>query len=191
MAHRIIIMRDKEEDGGGAAAARHQQILEEAATQLATVGPRLFRQVKSHVMRRGHIPEHIRDLGDSQMWVLHALAKGKNLTSELARHHNVTTPTMSRIVDGLVDKGYVQRRHAAEDRRCIFLQLTDEGKELGQDIQQIFLQAMLDFLAPLSEDQLADIIRAYRHLAALLNDGGAESEHQLIERVAAARSSAG
>src|SRR5437762_9701240 len=110
MAHRIIIMYDKGEQSGGAPATntnRHHEILEAAASQLAVIGPRFFKAVKSMMVHNMELPEGVREMGESQMLVLHSLTRGKQLSSDLAERLNVTNPTMSRIVDSLVDKGYI------------------------------------------------------------------------------------
>ena len=165
-------------EGREAAVGReeYKQALEEAATQMGTVGPRIFRELKTRLMRSEQIPRHVRDLGDSQMWVLHNLAHGRQTSSELAARHHVTNPTMTRIVDSLVRGGYVQRHHDADDRRCIFLELTEEGKDLGGVVKRHFRDALLELLSPLSEEQLADIVRAYQHLGTLLPVQSGEPE---------------
>lgn len=191
MAHKIIIMHDKGEHSAGAptptsqaVSDQHQEVLEAAALQMARIGPRFFRAVKAMMVHNLELPEDVREMGETKMLVLHTLVKGKQLTSDLAKHFNVTNPTMTRIIDGLVDKGYVERHHAMGDRRCIFLQLTGEGQDMGKRVEQHFHDAIIRFLRPLTEGQLNDIVRAYNHLASLLPeanpdvaDASAESSH--------------
>ena len=164
MAHRIIIMPETGEKDG----ARHDAVLKAAADEMLEVAPRFFRVIKSSLMKSIEVPDDVRDLGQSQMWVLHALTRGRHISSELARLHNVTNPTMSRIVDGLVEKGYVERLPDVEDRRCMFLELTDRGRELGREFEQHFREAVVQFLSPLTDEQLDDIRRAHLHLGSLL-----------------------
>jgi len=121
MAHRIIIMHDKGEQSGGTPAPRtipdrHHEVLEAAASQMAVIGPRFFRAVKAMMVHNLELPEDVREMGETKMLVLHTLVKGEQLTSDLAKHFNVTNPTMTRIIDALVDKGYVERHHARGDR---------------------------------------------------------------------------
>ena len=159
------------------AGSAHSRALDEAVTQMTFVGSRVYRQVKSMMMRDIGLPENMRELGGAQAMVLQVLnGRGQHMTSELARMHNVTTPTMTRIVDGLVEKGLVERRQDPEDRRCIFLELTAEGKEIGADIDRRFRESMRKFLSPLSQEQLEDIKRAHQHLASLIGEGNSETE---------------
>ncbi len=186
MAHKIIIMHDRGEYSAGASTdplttSRHQQVLEAAASEMAIIGPRFFKAVKSTMVRNVELPEDIREIGDSQMLVLHSLVKGRQLSSDLAERFNVTNPTMTRIVESLVNKGYVERQHAVGDRRCIFLQLTDKGEDVGKCVEQNFHDAIVRFLSPPTEEQLADIVKAHRHLASILPDASAEPEVQSAE----------
>ena len=190
MGHRVIIMPDAAERAAAntrAPVGRHQQALEAAAEQMSMVGPRFFRAIKFLMIRNLDLPEDVREMGESQMLVMHTLVKGKQLTSELAKHFNVTNPTMTRIVDALVNKGYVERRPDANDRRCIFLQLTGEGQHVGKQVEQHFRDAIRHFLKPLSEEQLSDIIKAYRHLDSLLPDRGVDIEDMHIAAEARSR----
>ena len=97
--------------------------------------------------------------------------------SELARHYNVTDPTMSRIVDALVRKGYVARRPDLEDRRCIFLEITEQGTHLAGHVSEHLHRAIVRFLSALTEEQLND-------LAALITPRDAELQERVVKSVA-------
>ena len=47
---------------------------------------------------------------------------------ELAAHAGVTSPTATRMLDGLERDGYVKREPATHDRRCVALRLTPSGR---------------------------------------------------------------
>src|SRR5437870_5524431 len=117
MAHKIIIMYNKGEHSGVAPTAptgaiRPQEALEAAALQMAIVGPRFFKAVKSLMVHNMELPDNVREMGESQMLVRHSLVRGKQLSSDLAERFNLTNPTMTRIIESLVHKGYVERHHA-------------------------------------------------------------------------------
>jgi DNA-binding MarR family transcriptional regulator len=179
MAHRIIIMHDKGEIVGGGAVAplEHTDVLEETVTQMISTFPRMFRRLK-HQARSTQADGPTSELGESQIWALHSLAMGSQLTSELAQRHNVTNPTMTRIVDGLVEKGYVKRLPSHEDRRQIHLQLTEAGREAARYAHEQFRAVMARFISPLSEKQLNDIALACKHLSSLMPEG--EVDYQAL-----------
>lgn len=53
---------------------------------------------------------------------------GPRKVSELAAAAGVSPPTATRMLDGLARQGLVERRASAEDRRCVFVVLTDKGR---------------------------------------------------------------
>lgn len=181
-----VTKRDPERIGGRAeATAGHPEVsIDDAVTQVIATMPRMFRTIKHHIRSaEGGGPGQ--EVGDTQTWVLHALATGTQLTSELAKRFNVTTPTITRMVDGLVEKGYVERRHDSEDRRRIYLALTDAGLEATRIAHQLFRASVAHFLSPLSERQLAEIIVACGHLQSLLPDDGHSYGEQCPDRTPA------
>jgi DNA-binding MarR family transcriptional regulator len=145
--------------------------IEEAVTQIIATMPRMFKTIK-HQARSADTTTPAHDLGETQTWVLHALATGTQLTGELARRFNVTTPTITRMVDSMVERGYVERRPDSEDRRRIYLELTEAGTEVAHQAHEQFRASVARFLSPLSGEQLADIVQACGHLQSLLPSEG-------------------
>ncbi len=154
----------------GATGPSQDGLLEDAATTLLSVLPRMMRVVKQSARHSDDIGA-LRDLGDSQVVVLFTLMHmGRQLTSELARRFHVANPTMTRIVDELVKKGLVERQPDVEDRRRIFLELTEHGREVASVAHEHGRKALVEYLRPLSDTELADVSRAFGHLRRLLPD---------------------
>jgi DNA-binding MarR family transcriptional regulator len=149
--------------------------LDEATTQVLRTFPRMFRTIK-HDLRTGEGEIAHTDLGEQQMWVLYMLNLGPQLTSELARKFNVAMPTITRTVDALVNRGYVERRPDADDRRKIYLGLTESGAHVAGTAHACFRRSVARFLAPLSDRQLDDIMLACRHISTLLPEGAFDYE---------------
>jgi DNA-binding MarR family transcriptional regulator len=55
---------------------------------------------------------------------------GAQSLSQLARREGVAAPTMSRIVDGLVRDGFVERTTIEDDRRQRRIVVTDDGRRM-------------------------------------------------------------
>ena len=64
------------------------------------------------------------------------LQKERWTTTELAQVLPVTTSRISRVVTKLVEMGLIRRRRQRNDRRLVWLSLTDEGKTLTQSLNQ-------------------------------------------------------
>jgi DNA-binding MarR family transcriptional regulator len=171
MAHAIRIMPESKEAQAILEAERqHNEVLEIAVTNLVGTMPRFFKTVKQG-LKHSDSEGAYRDLGEQQLGLLYALAKEKQLTSELARTFNVAMPTITRSVDTLVERGYVERQPDPTDRRCIYLQLTDKGMMVNDHAHAQFRSAVSRFLSPLDEEQLRDVARACDHMAQLLPGG--------------------
>lgn len=61
----------------------------------------------------------------NQLW-----DKDNQTLSELGQWSIKDSSTLTRQIDGLVKKGYVERIHGTEDRRNVFVKLSPEGKKL-------------------------------------------------------------
>lgn len=70
------------------------------------------------------------ELTPSQYRVLTLLAGGQSMASLLAARLAVNPSSVSTLVDGIVARGLVERRHSEDDRRRISLTLTGSGRDL-------------------------------------------------------------
>src|ERR1700692_4246194 len=68
-----------------------------------------------------------RDLTLAQFRVLTLIAAGDERSSLLAERLAVAKPTITAVVDGLVERGFVIRQAVVGDRRSIRVSLTTEG----------------------------------------------------------------
>jgi len=140
--------------------------VEQAATRMLEVLPRVFRQMKNEA--REEMPQAICDMGDTQFMIIHALSHHAFTMGDMAERLLVSTPTISRIVDTLVTRGYVARRPDATDRRKVWLELTASGRALTEAMEVRFRQVVARLLEPLSGPQLDLIVAACNTLAGLL-----------------------
>ncbi|MEW9677317.1 MarR family transcriptional regulator [Lentibacillus sp. L22] len=56
--------------------------------------------------------------------------EGQQRASELAMVLSITTGGLTGLTDKLVEGGYVERKRTEEDRRVVYLSITDSGKEM-------------------------------------------------------------
>ena len=57
-------------------------------------------------------------------------------TTELTQMLSVNASAVSRVVNNLVNRGVLSRRRSREDRRMVYLKLTEEGAALGLELQE-------------------------------------------------------
>ncbi|HHV79237.1 MAG TPA: MarR family transcriptional regulator [Firmicutes bacterium] len=91
--------------------------------------------------------------------------------SEVAEHIGVTLPTMSRIVDRLVERGLITRQNHPDSRRRLVLNLTAEGSALLESARASLIEKLTQRLETLSIEDRLTIEKALATLAAVL-DGG-------------------
>lgn len=134
-----------------------QDIDRRCAEALVELLPRLMKAVVHRVKSRNPTAP----LTFPQFHVLRHLARGECLCSELAKHLQVTTPTITSVIDGLVDRGLVQRKRDPSDRRAVLLGLTPDGRHLYSTLSQSAEEVVLELISSLSQeqkDQLAGIL---------------------------------
>lgn len=137
------------------------------------------------LFRRAMIPEFLigmlRQMGDSepnlpQMATLYVLDGGATptvgeLADELGRSMSVT----SRLVDQLVQRGWVDRAEDVTDRRAKRLQITAKGRTFLRKFEGVRAQAQREVMAYLTDDEQRRVSEAM----ALL---GEASRRRLDER---------
>jgi DNA-binding MarR family transcriptional regulator len=62
-----------------------------------------------------------------QFRILANIFKGKNVACDIAKHQGISQAAMSKMIDSLVNRGFVERIANENDRRHFHLNLTKEG----------------------------------------------------------------
>lgn len=106
------------------------------------------------------ITEEFRDLTNNDMHVIEAvgLGDGANMSS-IARKLDITVGSLTTAMNSLVKKKYVERYRSEEDRRVVFVKLTDKGKKAylhHEDYHRQMTQAILD---ELDKEEIAVLLR--------------------------------
>jgi DNA-binding MarR family transcriptional regulator len=106
-----------------------------------------------------------------QLRCLHVMANsdGPSLSSRLARTLLVTPPTMTRTIDGLVDRGLVARQPDPVNRRQIGLVITPAGRELLAHYETVVADRVRSLLSPLDADAKWRLLAAIGDLGTLLD----------------------
>lgn len=78
----------------------------------------------------------------------------------LAESMGVSLPAMSRAIDGLYERGLVDRREDPVDRRMKRLRLTGAGHAITSSLNETRLAALQEFLLTLSDKEAQALTRA-------------------------------
>jgi DNA-binding MarR family transcriptional regulator len=87
----------------------------------------------------------------AQFRVLSLVAGGDERASRLAERLAVAKPTVTAVVDGLVERGYLAREAVEGDRRSIRLRVTDEGERAMHTAEDAMAEALDGLIAPVTD----------------------------------------
>ena len=119
----------------------------------------------SRSLRRSGTP----GLGHGSLSALSTLIScGEMRLGDLAAKEGVAAPTMSRIVAGLVETGYVQRTPDPADRRAWLVAATGEGERMVSGVRSTRVQELRRRIERLDEDQRHALMAALPALEQLL-----------------------
>jgi DNA-binding MarR family transcriptional regulator len=120
----------------------------------------------------GHGGEYVRAVGElelslTQLRALHVLAYDVEQTSlkDLADRLGLSLPTVSRSVDGLVQRGLVTRAEDAADRRMKQVRATPSAPELLERLTELRLAGIEAFVATLAPRERTRLAAALAPLA--------------------------
>jgi DNA-binding MarR family transcriptional regulator len=122
------------------------------------------------------------DLTLAQYRVLAMVASGDARASKIAERLAVAKPTVTAVVDGLVDRGFQRREAVPGDRRAVSIVVTDAGHERLAEAEDA-MSARLEHLLGAVSDRRAFV----RGLAEIETCMRAEFQARLEASVAARR----
>ncbi|MEM7572881.1 MAG: MarR family transcriptional regulator [Bacteroidota bacterium] len=100
------------------------------------------------------------DLSTEQWVILDLLFKKDGISqTDLANDSYKNAPTVSRIIDLLADKGYLERRRFPNDRRRYRIHLTTEGRQLYEQLLPAVQSLREQTWAGLSQDDYGELTR--------------------------------
>lgn len=111
-------------------------------------------------------------MGQLKVLMFLSVAQAANM-GDLAETMGVALPSVTPLVDRLVERGLVARRRNPDDRRVVVVAITDEGRELAEgfhDTGREQLQGVLDRLSDeelgLVEEAMKLVLRGVQEVAA-------------------------
>ncbi|MEH7276860.1 MarR family winged helix-turn-helix transcriptional regulator, partial [Neobacillus vireti] len=111
------------------------------------------------------------DLTIDQHYILGYIQKSHECTStELAEVFEVNKSAITAIVNRLADRGIIERTRDENDRRVVYLTLTEKGKELNQKTQEKVHVLVESFITQFDESEITNFINTYEKLAQILTN---------------------
>jgi len=125
---------------------------------------RLFRDVMD-IEEKAIITQEFRDITNNDMHVIEAIGidAPKNMTS-IAKELSVTVGTLTIAMNSLVKKGYVVRERGQEDRRVVYISLSERGRRAFEHHALFHKEMIEEIMNDLSEDEGKVLVQALSKL---------------------------
>lgn len=106
----------------------------------------------------------------SQLLVLQVLkSRGETLTGDLARAVDLKQATVSIIVDKLQEMGLVERRRGVNDRRRVWVRITDAGARSVQGAPDLLQETFRARFRHLADWEQASLVASLLRIVSLLD----------------------
>lgn len=119
-----------------------------------------------HHYQHRYVHPRLEDLGLSRGQPPILMNIGESVTQhELAQRVNIRPPTLTRILAGLEDRGFVERRQDEEDKRANRVFLTDAGKRAVRGIRTVMEAENRDVFSVLTEPETEELRSLLQRIA--------------------------
>ncbi|MCI6886023.1 MAG: MarR family transcriptional regulator [Lachnospiraceae bacterium] len=124
----------------------------------------LFRDIMM-LEERAIITSEYQDITNNDIHVIEAIgiAQPKNM-STIAKALSVTVGTLTIAMNSLVKKGYVIRERGVEDRRVVYISLSEKGRKAFLHHQAFHRQMIDAILKDLTADETETLVKALAKL---------------------------
>lgn len=124
----------------------------------------LFRDVMD-LEEKAIITQEYKDITNNDMHVIQAIGldEPKNM-STIARELSVTVGTLTIAMNSLVKKGYVNRERGTEDRRVVYISLSEKGRKAYRHHEEFHYQMINAILENLTQEETESLVEAMAKL---------------------------
>ncbi|NUC19152.1 MarR family transcriptional regulator [Bacillus mycoides] len=133
-----------------------EQLMEELSTNVFA----MFRTLRNDIGKifGGYIPWN-------EFIVLRILNRtNKEMVSRVANELNVSNSHITAVTEKLINKGFVTRSRSTSDRRVVYLEITEKGKDLVAKMEGEKKKYLQERFSALSEDEMDIMISISKKL---------------------------
>ena len=112
------------------------------------------------------ITDEFKDITNNDMHIIEAVGlSGENTMSVVAKKLGITAGSLTTSVNSLVNKKYVKRQRSEEDRRVVFIKLTEKGKRAYEHHREYHRQMTEAVISRLDENEVPVLIKTLTGLS--------------------------
>ena len=112
------------------------------------------------------ITEEFKDITNNDMHIIEANGLGEGSPmSAIAKKMNVAAGTLTTSMNSLVNKKYAVRERSEEDRRVVYIKLTEKGKKAYEHHAQFHHQMTEAVIKKLNEEEIPVLLKTLEGLS--------------------------
>lgn len=116
-----------------------------------------FKKVKSHGFAHCEGLTHNEKL---IMFILHDISKDSKVSlADLRKRMELAPSTITPLIAGLEEKGFIERNIDKEDRRNIYLEISSKGKEHMNHVQKQIKLSLSEYINYMGDTDTKELIR--------------------------------
>lgn len=137
--------------------------IKKVAKEISILVPKLVRELK-----REFAP--IEEITNSQIIILMSIHEDKQISvGKLAKQIQVSGPTVTGLVDRLVDRNFVIRQRDKQDRRKVVVALTEKGKNTVREFQKGIQKRWEGILEHLTSEERGSYLKIVRKIISVVS----------------------
>ena len=113
------------------------------------------------------ITEEFKDITNNDMHIIEAIGlSGENTMSSVAKKLKITAGSLTTAVNALVRKAYVKRERSEEDRRVVYIALTEKGEKDFYHHEQFHRQITNAVIEKLDDEEIDALVKMLKDISA-------------------------
>ncbi|MDC3413610.1 MarR family winged helix-turn-helix transcriptional regulator [Aquibacillus sp. 3ASR75-11] len=129
-------------------------------------------EVNRRITQRMNEQVH-QQLTTDQFSTLHYMYKHQPCTSsDISHEFSIGKSAVTAQINRLFERGFIRRNRDNEDRRIVYLSLTNEGKELMEHAISKLYDVLGDILTQFDQEEVESFIQKLEKLVQILKDNG-------------------
>lgn len=113
------------------------------------------------------ITEEFKDITNNDMHIIEAIGlSGENTMSSVAKKLKITAGSLTTAVNALVRKAYVKRERSEEDRRVVYIALTEKGEKTFYHHEQFHRQMTNAVIEKLDDEEIDALVKMLKDISA-------------------------
>ena len=113
------------------------------------------------------ITEEFKDITNNDMHIIEAIGlSGENTMSSVAKKLKITAGSLTTAVNALVRKAYVKRERSEEDRRVVYIALTEKGEKAFYHHEQFHRQMTNAVIEKLDDEEIDALVKMLKDIPA-------------------------